>query len=57
MMLSTRSASVAIDGSVDSIRERTGCEDLEDAFVAAKIVDNLFGKNGKQGLYHAASTI
>ena len=26
---------VAIDGSVDSIRERTGCEDLEDAFVAA----------------------
>jgi sodium transport system ATP-binding protein len=26
---------VAIDGSVDSIRERTGCDDLEDAFVAA----------------------
>ncbi len=26
---------VAIDGSIDSIRERTGCEDLEDAFVAA----------------------
>ena len=26
---------VAIAGSVDSIRERTGCEDLEDAFVAA----------------------
>jgi len=26
---------VAIDGSADSIRERTGCEDLEDAFVAA----------------------
>ena len=26
---------VAIDGSADSIRERTGCDDLEDAFVAA----------------------
>jgi sodium transport system ATP-binding protein len=26
---------VAIDGSVDGIRERTGCDDLEDAFVAA----------------------
>lgn len=26
---------VAIDGSIDSIRERTGQEDLEDAFVAA----------------------
>lgn len=26
---------VAIDGSADSIRERTGCADLEDAFVAA----------------------
>ncbi|MGI9201907.1 MAG: ABC transporter ATP-binding protein [Woeseiaceae bacterium] len=26
---------VAIDDSVDGIRERTGCDDLEDAFVAA----------------------
>jgi len=26
---------VAIDGSADGIRERTGCDDLEDAFVAA----------------------
>ena len=26
---------VAIDDSVDGIRQRTGCEDLEDAFVAA----------------------
>ena len=26
---------VAIDGSVDGIRERTGCEDLEEAFVKA----------------------
>jgi sodium transport system ATP-binding protein len=26
---------VAIDGSVDSIRERTGQDDLEDAFVSA----------------------
>lgn len=26
---------VAIDGSVEGIRERTGCSDLEDAFVAA----------------------
>jgi sodium transport system ATP-binding protein len=26
---------VAIDGSADDIRERTGCDDLEDAFVAA----------------------
>ena len=26
---------VAIDDSVDGIRERTGCEDLEDAFVTA----------------------
>ena len=26
---------VAIDDSIDGIRERTGCEDLEDAFVAA----------------------
>ena len=26
---------VAIDGSVNGIRERTGCDDLEDAFVAA----------------------
>lgn len=26
---------VAIDGSVESIREQTGCDDLEDAFVAA----------------------
>lgn len=26
---------VAIDGTTDAIRERTGCEDLEDAFVAA----------------------
>ncbi len=26
---------VAIDGSVESIRERTGCEDLEEAFVKA----------------------
>jgi sodium transport system ATP-binding protein len=26
---------VAIDDSVDGIRERTGCEDLEDAFVHA----------------------
>ena len=26
---------VAIDGSTDGIRERTGCDDLEDAFVAA----------------------
>jgi sodium transport system ATP-binding protein len=26
---------VAIDGSADSIREQTGCDDLEDAFVAA----------------------
>ncbi len=26
---------VAIDGTPDSIRERTGCDDLEDAFVAA----------------------
>jgi sodium transport system ATP-binding protein len=26
---------VAIDGSVDSIRERTGQDDLEEAFVAA----------------------
>ena len=26
---------VAIDDSADGIRERTGCEDLEDAFVAA----------------------
>ena len=31
---------VAIDGSADGIRERTGCDDLEDAFVAAiQIVD------------------
>ncbi len=31
---------VAIDGTADSIRERTGCDDLEDAFVAAiQIVD------------------
>ena len=26
---------VAIDGSIDSIRERTGQDDLEDAFVTA----------------------
>ena len=26
---------VAIDGSADGIRERTGCDDLEDAFVRA----------------------
>ena len=26
---------VAIDGSADGIRERTGCDDLEDAFVEA----------------------
>ena len=26
---------VAMQGSVDSIMEQTGCEDLEDAFVAA----------------------
>ena len=26
---------VAIDGTVDAIRKRTGCEDLEDAFVHA----------------------
>jgi len=26
---------VAIDGSADSIRNRTGCDDLEDAFVSA----------------------
>lgn len=26
---------VAIDGSIDGIREQTGCDDLEDAFVAA----------------------
>ena len=31
---------VAIDDSVDGIRERTGCDDLEDAFVAAiQLVD------------------
>ena len=29
------SGKVAIDGSADDIRERTGCDDLEDAFVAA----------------------
>ena len=27
---------VAIDDSIDGIRERTGCEDIEDAFVEAK---------------------
>ena len=26
---------VAIDDSIDGIRERTGCEDIEDAFVRA----------------------
>ena len=26
---------VALDDSADGIRERTGCDDLEDAFVAA----------------------
>jgi hypothetical protein len=26
---------VAIDDSADGIREQTGCDDLEDAFVAA----------------------
>ena len=26
---------VAIDDSIDGIRERTGCDDIEDAFVAA----------------------
>ena len=26
---------VAIDDSIDGIRERTGCEDIEDAFVEA----------------------
>jgi hypothetical protein len=26
---------VAIDDSVDGIRQQTGCDDLEDAFVAA----------------------